>query len=71
MNTAQPLIAKFGGQTRLAKLLRLRQSTVEYWAISGSIPARWQQQIVDVGSEHSVSVSPAEFAVVTAKGEVR
>src|SRR6185436_3145793 len=37
---ARRIIAKFGGQTSLARLLGRSQSTVQHWAKTGSIPAK-------------------------------
>lgn len=64
-NGARRIIAKFGGQTMLAQLLGLRQSTVQHWAQTGCIPGRWHQRIYDLGSERGVAISLHEFAVVS------
>lgn len=66
MNTAQRIIAKFGGQTALAELLGRPQSTVSYWSRTGSIPAKWQQSILDAAMTQGVSISPGEFVAVRA-----
>ena len=65
MNAAQKVIAKFGGQTALAKLVGKRQSTVQYWARTGVIPARWQRQLLDLAQDHGISLSPGDFFVST------
>ena len=51
MNSAQRIIAKFGGQTSLARLLGRGQSTVQHWANRGAIPKNWHQKILDLAVE--------------------
>lgn len=63
MNTAQKVIAKFGGQTALARLIGKRQSTVGYWARTGVIPAKWQRQLLDLAQDHGVGLSPDDFFI--------
>lgn len=67
MNPAQKVILKFGGQSGLAKLLERPQSTVQYWARCGSIPAKWHQKIIDLAQTHGVSLAPADFVAVAAR----
>ncbi|HYK04021.1 MAG TPA: P63C domain-containing protein [Thermoanaerobaculia bacterium] len=64
MNSAQRIIARFGSQTALAGLIGRPQSTVQYWARTGSIPAKWHQQIIDRATERGLSLSPSDFAPV-------
>jgi len=63
MNPAQRVIAKFGSQTALANLLGRSQSTVQYWSRSGSIPAKWHQQILDIAASNGVVMAPGDFAI--------
>lgn len=62
MNAAQRIIAKFGGQSALADALHTKQSTVQYWAKIGAIPAKWHTQIAGAAVDRGVSISPAEFS---------
>ncbi len=62
MNAAKKIIAKFGGQTALAEALHTKQSTVQYWASRGTIPAKWHKAIVEASVRRGISVTPAEFS---------
>lgn len=68
-SSAQRIIAKFGGQTSLAKLIGRSQSTVQHWAKSGSIPAKWQQRILDIATERGISISRADFFAAVVQQE--
>lgn len=72
MNAAQRIISKFGGQTALAEALHTKQSTVQYWAKAGTIPAKWHKGIVEVAVRRGISVAPSDFspASETAEGAV-
>lgn len=58
---ARVIIEKFGGQSALASLINKRQSTVSYWAKSDTVPAKWQQKLLDLAKEQGVDLSPEEF----------
>ena len=64
MNAAQRIIAKFGGQTSLAEALGTKQSTVQYWAKKGAIPAKWHSGIIGVGVDRGIAISPGEFSPI-------
>ena len=64
-NPAQKIILKFGGQTGLAKFLDRPQSTVQDWSRTGTIPAKWQQKLLDLATMHGVSIGPTDFVAVT------
>jgi len=61
MNQAEKVIAKFGGQSALAKLIGKGQSTVQHWASKGIIPSKWQSKLLAIAAEQSVSLSPSDF----------
>lgn len=61
MNAAEKVIARFGGQNALARLLGKRQSTVYNWTKTGIIPARWHGRLLAVAAEQNVSLSSADF----------
>jgi P63C domain/Putative antitoxin of bacterial toxin-antitoxin system, YdaS/YdaT len=66
MNAAQRIISRFGGQTALAEALHTKQSTVQYWAKTGIIPAKWHRQIVEAAVRRGINLSPAEFLPIIA-----
>ena len=61
MDVAQYIIGKFGGQTPLARLIGKRPSTVQHWASSGVIPARWQPTLLTLAKENGVDIKPGDF----------
>jgi hypothetical protein len=61
MNAAEVVIAKFGGAAALAKLVGKGQSTVHYWKKTGSIPTRWQGQLLLLSRQHDVDLQPEDF----------
>src|SRR5216683_6486985 len=64
MNAAQRVIHRFGGQTALAEALHTKQSTVQYWAKKGHIPAKWHKHIVEAAVRRGINVTPADFSPV-------
>ena len=67
MNAAERIIAKFGGQTSLGRLIGRPQTTVEHWAIVAYIPEKWRQRLLDLAIERGVLLSPAEFSFVAVR----
>lgn len=63
-NPALRIIEKFGGQSELAKLIGKGQSTVQYWAKSGAIPAKWQAKLLSLAREQSLDLTAADFVTV-------
>lgn len=61
MSTARQVIQKFGGQKPLANMLGKGQSTVAYWAKTGTIPAKWHGELLRLASSHAIPLSPAEL----------
>lgn len=61
MTTADKIIEKFGGQTALANLIGKRQSTVQYWAKCGTIPAKWHGKLLHLAAENHVNLVPSDF----------
>ena len=61
MNPAEKVIAKFGGQSALAKLIGKGQSTVQHWASKGIVPAKWQSKLLALAAESGISLSPGDF----------
>ena len=61
MNAAQTIIEKFGSQTALSKLIGKKQSTVAYWAKTGTIPAKWRPILLKHAQEQGLDLSPADF----------
>jgi hypothetical protein len=61
MNAAQSVIQKFGGQSALAALIGKGQTTVNYWAKTGIIPAKWRPILLNKAKENGIDLMPAEF----------
>lgn len=61
MSSAQRVIEKFGGQSNLAALLGKRQSTVEYWAKTGVIPARWHGKLISLAKENRIGLQATDL----------
>lgn len=61
MNSAQRVISKFGGQSRLASLLGKTPSTVQYWAQTGAIPAKYRNQLLALAKEQAIELYPGDF----------
>lgn len=61
MNNAKIIVDKFGGQSALAKLIGKGQSTVQYWAHTGIIPARWQPELLRLAKENNIDLIPSDF----------
>ena len=68
MNAAKPIIAKFGGQSALAAALGTKQSTVQHWAKTGTIPAKWHTPIASSAVDRGISLSPGEFSPLAVAG---
>jgi hypothetical protein len=62
MNSAQRIIARFGGQSALAEALHTKQSTVQYWAKIGSIPVKWHRQIAEAAVRRGIILSGGDFS---------
>jgi myo-inositol-1-phosphate synthase len=58
---ARRIIARFGGQSALAALLGKRQSTVEHWAQTGRIPAKWHQPLMTLARKEGILLEPRDF----------
>jgi hypothetical protein len=65
VNSAQRVISKFGGQSRLAGLLGKTPSTVQYWANAGTIPAKWHSQLLALAKEQGIELYPGDFVDIT------
>jgi hypothetical protein len=61
MNRVDSLIARFGSQSELARILETTQSTVQYWSSKGRIPAKWHGKIIAAGKSIGLSVDPLEL----------
>ncbi len=66
MNSAQRIILKFGGQSQLAEEIHTRQSTVQHWAKTGSITAKWHRPIVEAAVRRGIDISAMDFAPIIA-----
>lgn len=55
------IVSKFGSQTALAAAIDSKQSTVAQWKRRGSIPSRWQVDILKAAQRLGVDLKPADF----------
>jgi hypothetical protein len=60
---AKAIIKKFGGQTTLASLIGKGQSTIAYWAKTGSIPARWHPRLLTLAMENGIELSANDLII--------
>jgi hypothetical protein len=70
MNAAQKIIEKFGGQSALAKLLGKGQSTIQHWASTGLIPAKWQPRLLALAGQQGIALGSSEFMEIKSNIEV-
>ena len=61
MNRAEAVVSRFGSQSELARLLGVKQSTVQYWTSKGKIPEKWYERIIDAGESIGLFVSRTEL----------
>ena len=61
MTRIEAIIARFGSQSELARLLGTNQSTVQYWVSNGRIPAKWHGKIIAVGASIGLTIDPLEL----------
>jgi hypothetical protein len=62
MNAAQRIISRFGGQTALAEAVHTKQSTIQYWAKTGTIPAKWHRKIAEAAVRRGINLSAGDFS---------
>src|SRR5262245_18689747 len=60
-NTAERIVARFGGQSALARLIGKGQSTVAHWVKIGRIPAKWQPELLGLAEENGISLTASDF----------
>ncbi len=60
-NPAERIIQRFGGQSALAGLIEKRQSTVQHWANTGTIPAQWHRRLLSIAREKGIALEPKDF----------
>jgi hypothetical protein len=65
MSRSQQVIARFGGQTALARILGMTASNVHHWAASGTIPERWHEQLLALATEKGIALDPDELKLNT------
>lgn len=62
MATTAEIIERFGGQSALARMIDKGPSTVQYWAKSGRIPAKWQPTLLEIAAKRDIDLEPRDFA---------
>jgi len=55
VSPASRVIDRFGGQSKLARLIGKRASTVQYWVSTGRIPPKWHARLLELADEEGVS----------------
>lgn len=61
MNAAEKVIEKFGSQSQLARLIGKGQTTVQYWAAKGVIPAKWHATLLELAEKRGISLCADDF----------
>jgi len=70
MNAARDVIDKFGGQSALSTLIVKPQSTIAYWAKTGTIPAKHHSAVLNAAAANGISLSAAELVNAPVRSEV-
>jgi hypothetical protein len=65
------IIAKFGGQSSLARALEMKQSTVSHWAKTGTVPTRWHSKIIQAAADHGLTVAAGDLVSTPTLVKVR
>jgi crotonyl-CoA carboxylase/reductase len=60
-NSVEGIIRKFGSQGRVAELLGIWQTAVSGWVRRGAIPARRQEELLQIARREGIDLSPADF----------
>lgn len=60
-NSAQRVVERFGGQSALARLIGKGQSTVQHWTKTGTIPAKWQAELLKIAEAQGLEISARDF----------
>jgi crotonyl-CoA carboxylase/reductase len=69
--TVEQIIERFGSQQRVAELLGIWQTAVSGWVRRGAIPARRQEQLLDIAQREGIILSPADFFASVAADPAR
>jgi hypothetical protein len=64
-SVAQRVVAKFGGQSELARALSTRQSTVSHWIKTGDVPVRWHDKILSAAADRGLDLSAGDLVRTT------
>ena len=63
------LIAAFGGQTALGKLLHVSQGAISLWKFRGTIPPGWHIRLLIEADRKGLRLAPELFAIKGADAE--
>jgi hypothetical protein len=61
MTRIEALVSRFGSQSEMARILGTKQSTVQYWASAGRVPAKWHRKIIEAGASIGLVIDPLEL----------
>ena len=67
MSLAERIIAKFGNQSELARLIGKGPSTVQAWAQKGIIPGKWHGELLRIAQEKGIDLYPTDFIQAASK----
>src|SRR3954464_1114928 len=60
-NTVENVIRKFGSQQRVAEALGIWQTAVSGWVRRGAIPARRQEELLQIARREGIALAPGDF----------
>ena len=60
-NHVEDVIRRFGSQQRVAELLGIWQTAVSGWVRRGAIPARRQEELLEIARREGIALGPADF----------
>ncbi|HYG15913.1 MAG TPA: P63C domain-containing protein [Bacteroidia bacterium] len=62
--TASIIVDLFGGQSALASVIGKRQSTIQHWVKTGSIPKKYHDVIIKAAKERNIDINETHFSVM-------
>jgi hypothetical protein len=61
---ASRVVDRFGGQSKLARMIGKNPSTVQYWTSTGRIPPKWHAHLLTLAAREGVSLAPSELVAL-------
>lgn len=65
-NPIEPIVARFGGQSALARILKTSQGTVWEWVEKGRVPSSRIPQIIEAAKQFDppIAIEPNDFFII-------